>query len=150
MANCTDLKIQIRNKPSYVALYPGTIEKTFTDAVIDLKEIVVLDGIDILSDQSGFRIRSHDLHGQLPEIVIKDSGNTFPDKEDLAGEACKLIAIVGLRKQMRRWMRGGRFLRPTKMDDQAVVGFRVEPWTWMAEGKDFLVAYHALHKRVVG
>jgi len=42
MANCTDLKIQVRNKPSYVALYPGTIEKTFTDAVIDLKEIVVL------------------------------------------------------------------------------------------------------------
>ena len=28
--------------------------------------------------------------------------------------------------------------------------FRVRPWTWMAEGEDFLSAYHELHKRVVG
>jgi len=110
MANCTDLKIQIRNKPSYVALYPGTIEKTFTDAVIDLKGVIVLDGIDILPDESGFRVRSHDFHGQLPEIVIHDSGNTMEDKESLSREACKLIAIVGLRKEMRRLMRGGKFL----------------------------------------
>jgi hypothetical protein len=101
--------------------------------VLDLKEIVVLDGIDILPDQSGFRIRSHDLHGQLSEIVIQDSGNTFLDKEDLAREACKLIAIVGLRDEMRRSMRGGKFLRPTKMGDRATVGFKVGRWSWLAE-----------------
>jgi hypothetical protein len=34
-----------RIKPSYLALHPAAIEKTFTDAVIDLKEVLVLDGI---------------------------------------------------------------------------------------------------------
>jgi len=133
MANCTDLKIQIRNKPSYVALYPGTIEKTFTDAVIDLKGVIVLDGIDILPDESGFRVRSHDFHGQLPEIVIHDSGNTMEDKESLSREACKLIAIVGLRKEMRRLMRGGKLLLLTKLGDRATVGFKVGRWSWLAE-----------------
>jgi len=133
MANCTDLKIQIRNKPSYVALYPGTIEKTFTDAVIDLKGVIVLDGIDILPDESGFRVRSDDFHGQLPEIVIHDSGNTMEDKESLSREACKLIAIVGLRKEMRRLMRGGKLLLLTKLGDRATVGFKVGRWSWLAE-----------------
>jgi len=133
MANCTDLKIQIRSKPSYVALYPGTIEKTFTDAVIDLKGVIVLDGIDILPDESGFRVRSHDFHGQLPEIVIHDSGNTMEDKESLSREACKLIAIVGLRKEMRRLMRGGKLLLLTKLGDRATVGFKVGRWSWLAE-----------------
>jgi hypothetical protein len=73
------------------------IENVFIQAVIDLKEVIVLDGGDILPDNSGFRVYSHDLRGQLPEIVIQDSGNTFQDKENLAREACKLIAIVGLR-----------------------------------------------------
>ncbi len=52
-------------KPRYVTLRPGTIEKVFTDCVMDLKKVVVLDGIDILPD--GFRVRRHDLHGPLPE-----------------------------------------------------------------------------------
>jgi hypothetical protein len=144
----TYTKVPIRTKPSYLALHPRTIEKTFTDTVIDLKEIVVLDGIDILSDQSGFRVGSHDLHGQLPEILIRDSGNTFQDKEYLNRQACKLIAIVGLRKQMRRWLRGARFLAPTTVDIQAIVGFRVGVWTWMAEGNDFITACHHPYEQV--
>ena len=118
--------------------------------MIDLKEIVVLDGIDILPDDCGFRVRSHDLHGQLPEIVIRDSANKFQDKERLNVAACKLIAIVKVRQRMRRWMRGGRFLLPTKMGDQAMVGFRVGVWTWLVEGEDFLTAYLELHEKVVG
>ena len=56
-------------------LRPGTIERVFTDCVMDLKQILVLDGIEILPD--GFRIRCHDLHGQLPEISIKTAGTLF-------------------------------------------------------------------------
>jgi hypothetical protein len=110
----------------------------------------VLDGIDIISDQSGFRIRSHDLHGQLPEIVIQNSGDTFRDKDRLGREACKLIAIVKLRDEMRRFLRGGKFLLPTTLGDRTAVGFRVGMWTWLAEGDDFVTACHRLHKQVVG
>ena len=146
MKNRKDPSFPLRNKPSYVALHPGSIEKVFNDAVIDLKEVIVLDGIDILPDDSGFRVRSHDLH----EIVIYDSGNTIQDKENLGREACKLIAVVGLRKEMRRLVRGGKFLLLTKLGNRATVGFKVGRWSWLAEGEDFLTAYHKLHRQVVG
>ena len=39
--------------PTNLALHPFTIEKTFTDCVMDLKQVIVLDGIDILPNNSG-------------------------------------------------------------------------------------------------
>ncbi len=90
-----------RIKSRHGTLRPETIEKTFIEAVMDLKEVIVLDGIDILNNDSGFRVRAHDICGPLPEIVIEDSGDTFQDKDRLSREACKLVAIVRLRDQMR-------------------------------------------------
>ena len=118
--------------------------------MMDLKEVIVLDCIDILPDKTGFRVRSHDLHGPLPEIMIADSGDTFADKEWLGREACKLVAIVRMRDQMRRWLNGGKFLPPTRVGDNVAVGFRVGRRVWLAEGEDFLAAYHELRGRVVG
>jgi hypothetical protein len=87
------------------------IERTFVQTALDLHRILVLDGIDILPD--GFRVRSHDLYGQLPEIAIENSGNTFQDKEALGREACKLLAIVKLRDRMVTWLPESEFLPPT-------------------------------------
>jgi len=144
----SNTKPATRLKPRPLVLHPATIEKVFTDCVW-IKEVVVLDGTDILPDESGFRIRCHDLHGPLPEIVAKDSGDTFQDKDRLSKEACKLIAIVGLREGMIRCMAGGRFLPPTIMDGRAIVGMMKGRKTWMAEGKDFSAAYHELHEKVL-
>jgi hypothetical protein len=131
-----------------LALRPAAIEKVFTDCAIDLKRILVLDGIDGLSD--GFRIRCHDLYGPLPEIVITNTGDTFDDKEQLRLEVCKITAIVKLRDQMIRFLPGARFLPPTRRDGMAVAGLQARPKTWIMEGKDFLEAYHQLHTEVVG
>jgi len=60
MDNRTDFDESERTEPCRLALHPVTIEKVFTDCVMDLKRILVLDGIDILPD--GFRIGCHDLH----------------------------------------------------------------------------------------
>ena len=139
-----------RIKARHLALQPVTIEKTFTDCIMDLSEVIVLDGIDILPDETGFRVRSHDLHGPLPEIVVRDSGDTLMDKDRLGNETCKLVAIVRLRDEMRRWLRGGKFLPPTLVDSHATVGFKVGRKAWLAEGDDYLSAYHSLHKQVVG
>ena len=133
-----------------LALHPTTIERTFTDCIMDLKAVIVLDGIDIPPDSYGFRVRSHDLYGQLPEIVIQDSGDTLVDKDRLGNEARKLVAIVRLRDEMVLWLAGGAFLPPTIVDNLATVGFKVGRRTWLAEGKDFLAAYHELHRQVVG
>ena len=115
-----------RTMPANLALRLGTIEKVFTDCVMDLKEILVLDGIEIVPD--AFRIRCHDLHGQLPEIVMKNSGDTFQDKDRLGNEVCKLIAIVRLRKEMVRFLPGCKLLPPTNMDGQTIVADAQLTW----------------------
>jgi hypothetical protein len=128
-------------------LRPGTIEKVFTDCAIDLKQILVLDGIDILLDS--FRIRCHDMHGQLPALVIKKSGDTLQDKDRLSNETCKLVAMVRLRDEIIRCLPGSKFLPPTIVEDKAIVGLQAKPRTWIVEGESFLDGYHKLHKQIV-
>ena len=47
-------------------------------------------------------------------------------------------------------MQGRRFLPPILLGDTVAVGFRVGRRAWLAEGKNFLTAYHKLHEQVVG
>jgi len=150
MKNRKDPDPPPRPKLRYLALHPATIEKTFTDSVMDLKEIIVLDGIDILPDSTGFRVRCHDFNGQLPELIVRDSGDAFQDKDRLGREACKLVAIARLRDRMTHWLPGGKLLPPTKVETRATVGFKVWPKTWIAEGDDFITVYHKLYEQVVG
>jgi hypothetical protein len=77
-------------------LRPGIIERVFTECMLDLGHILVIDWIDMFPD--GFRLRSHDLHGPLPEVVIANSGDTFQDKDRLGNETFKLLAMVKLRE----------------------------------------------------
>ena len=77
----------------------------------------------------------------FPASTIKPSGVTSVD-------SFKLVAIVRLRDEMIRWLAGGTFLPPTTVDNQATVGFWVGTRTWLAEGQDFLAAYHKLHEGV--
>jgi len=116
---------------------------------MDLKEVVILDGIDILPDKSGFCIRGHDRYGQLPEIVLKDNDDRFQDKERLSIEAANLLAIVRLRDEMTGLFRRGKFLPTTIFDGRTLVGFKVVPKTWLTEGADSRAAYHEFHKQVV-
>jgi hypothetical protein len=46
-------------------------ERQFALPAVELKEIVALDGIDLLLVQSSIKVRSRDLHGPLPEIIIR-------------------------------------------------------------------------------
>jgi hypothetical protein len=135
-------------KPIDRAWRPRAIENVFAECVIDLGRILILDGIEILPN--GFRVRCHDLHGQLPAIVMQDSGDTFRDKNQLAIEVCKILATVKPREEMARFLPGGKFLQPTRIDGRAIAGFQAKPFTWIGEGCDFPSAYHDLHKRVIG
>jgi hypothetical protein len=105
---------------TYPSLKPRQIEKVFNECVEDLNRILVFDGVDILAD--GFRVRSHDLYGQLPEIVMQNSGDTFWDKDRLGNEVCKLVTIVKLRDQIVAWLPRGEFLAPASIDGKAIAG----------------------------
>ncbi len=89
-------------------------------AAIDLKSVIVLDGIDILPDNSGFQVRCHDLQGLLPEIVLLNSGDTFVDKDRLGNRVCWLVAIVKLRDEIVRFLPGCKLLPPTSIDGKAI------------------------------
>ena len=135
-------------KPDGLVLSRRAIEKVFTDCVMDLKRILVLDGIDILPD--GFRVRCHDLYGPLPEIAINSSGDTFNDKDRLSTEVCKIIVMVKLRDEMVCFLPECELLPPTSTDGKVIVGLQAAPRTWIIEGKGFLSAYHKLHRQVCG
>ena len=51
-------------------------------------------------DNSGSHVRSHDLHRQLPDVVVQGSRDTFHDKDLLGKEACKLVTIARLTARM--------------------------------------------------
>jgi hypothetical protein len=78
MANNRSTEGFVRVDTTRQSLKPYTIERVFADQVMDLGQILVLDGIDILPD--GFRVPCHDLIGQLPEIIDKNSGDRFTQR----------------------------------------------------------------------
>src|SRR5437867_6606467 len=76
-----------------VYLSSSEIEKEFVLAAVHLKQIVVLDEIERVAEPPGFRIRSHDLHGPLPDVVVSDTGDRTAILEKVSTEAAKLNAI---------------------------------------------------------
>jgi hypothetical protein len=125
------------------------IEKAFVQVAIDLKEILVLDGIDQLPDPPGFRIRSHDLYGPLPDTLIHDTGDRYPVLDRIQNEAAKLIAMVRVRQELAGIFRGCAFLLPTSTGEGALVGLRSRGRTILAEDKSHWEAYHGLVKKAV-
>jgi hypothetical protein len=130
-------------------MQPQEIEKTFVQVAIDLKEILVLDGIDQPSDPPGFCIRSHDLYGQLPEILVQDTGDRLAVLDTIQNETVKLIAIVKNRQDLAVIFSDCEFLLPTKTDEGYVVGIRFGGKTVLAEDKSHWEAYHKLLRKAV-
>ena len=56
-------------------LGPVTVQRTLTECVMAFRQFIVLSGIGGL--KTGFRVRSHDMHESLSEIVVENSGNIF-------------------------------------------------------------------------
>jgi hypothetical protein len=125
------------------------IEKAFFQFAIDVKEILVLDGIDPLSNPSGFRIRSHDLYGVLPEILIQNTGDRVSTIDRIQNEAAKLTAIIRIRQDMAGMFSGCEFLLPMQIDQRYVVGIRFGGKTVLAEKKSHWEAYHELLREAV-
>jgi hypothetical protein len=115
-----------------------------------LKEIVSLDRIELLPEQSSIKVRSHDLHGPLPEITIPVDPSDRLGAFDLLGrEAVKLCAISRLRRELEEAFSGATFLPPTRVDSKCVAGLQWHGRTVLTEAEDFVQAYHRLWKRTV-
>ena len=131
-----------------VYLSSSEIEKEFLLAAIHLKQIVVLDEIERVAEPPGFRIRSHDLHGPLPEIAVLDTGDHTEILETVSREAAKLNAIARHREELAVTYQACQFLPQKILDSGVVVGMQVERRTILAEAPTFWQAYGKLRQRV--
>jgi hypothetical protein len=57
---------------------------------------------------------------------------------------------VKLRGEIARFLPGCRLLPPTSMGCEAIARLKAGPRTRLAEGEDFLAAYHELQRKVIG
>jgi len=66
MAHGGDGVSKAQSSGKHLRLRIPEVEKVFVQVAIDVKVILVLDGVDQLTHPPGFHIRSHDLYGPLP------------------------------------------------------------------------------------
>jgi hypothetical protein len=126
------------------------IENSFVQVAMDLKEILVLDGMDLRPDPPGFRIRYNDLYGPLPNILVDDTGDRLAVLDKIQNEAAKLTAIVRIRQDLAGMFRGCKILLPTRTDEGYVVGLKFHGKTALAEEKSHWEEYHELVREAVG
>ncbi len=127
------------------------VEKALMKVALDLKEILVLDGVD--AEDSGspsIRIRCHDLCGPLPDILVEDTGDRYSVLDNIIREGAKRIVMVRVRKELAELHPGCEFLLPTSTDKDKVAGFRAAGKTVLAEAPSFWEAYYELWRKVAG
>jgi len=96
------------------------------------------------------QVRSHDLHGPLPEIIIHiDPADRLGTFDRLGREAVKLCTISRLRRELEDSFSGVTFLPPTMLDGKCVAGLQWHGRTALAETEDFVHAYHRLWRHAV-
>ena len=125
------------------------VEHAFLQVAADVKEILMLDGIDQADNPRRFRIRSHDLHGPLPDAVVEDTGERYPVLDHISREAAKRTAAARIRHKLAEMNPGCEFLLPTSTDKGMLVGIRFGEKTVIAEGPTFWEAYHNLQGKAI-
>jgi hypothetical protein len=67
------------------------LERQFALPAVELKEIVALDDMELVPEMSSVKIRSRDLHGPLPEIILRvDVDDSLGALDRLGRETVKL------------------------------------------------------------
>jgi len=99
--------------PRWFDLNRREFDRQFSHPALELKEVIALDVIELLPGLSSIKIRSHGLHGPLPEIIIQvDPGDRLGTFDRLGSEATKLCAISRLRRELVDAFSGASFLSP--------------------------------------
>jgi hypothetical protein len=111
--------------PHWFNLNRRELERQFALPAVELKEIVALDALELLPEQSSIIVRSHDLYGPLPEVIVSvNATDRLGALDGLGSEAVKLCTISRLRRELVDAFSGASFLPPTRMDGNCVAGLQ--------------------------
>jgi hypothetical protein len=77
--------------PSTQKLQIPDIKREFVGFLSDLNQEVTLDSIDLLEEKKSFRIRSHNVYGVLPDIIVPETGNRYEVLDRLDTEIARLV-----------------------------------------------------------
>lgn len=124
------------------------VEDLFVGIAAALLVNIILDGIDELPEGCGYRIRSHDLYGPLPEIEIEYKGDREQILDRISLEIARLGAINRLRYELAAQVSNCEFISATPSDKITVVGIRSGGRTILARGRDLCQAYQRLNRKL--
>jgi len=124
----------------------------FIKTLKDLKDPVILDGIDCRPGGTQYRIHTHDFYGPLPNInfrlkIDEDDEAFLLGKVNI--ETCKLGAISQARFDLASYFPLCQFHLPAKKDGKSVVGITIGSNSYTAESHAFWQAYLDLKRKVV-
>lgn len=118
-----------------------------TTGTDNFHNILVIDSIDRRTEPPGIRIQCGDLHGDLPEVFVRDDGDRFQVLEAMRTEATKICAIVRNREEMAARHPGCQFLPHTLTDKGVLVVMQLEGRTILADADTYWKAYRSLMQR---
>ena len=122
------------------------VEALFVGVTTALCVIIVLDGVDRLRE--GYRIRSHDSYGPLPDIEIDSTLNIEQVIDRICLSTARLGATVRFRCELATQAHDCRFIVPTSTGKATVVGICTEGRTVRAKGWNACLAYQKLNKKM--
>lgn len=133
-------------QPVHELLSEAEVETLFIGVTTALRVIIILDGVDRLPE--GYRIRSHDFYGPLPDIEIDSTHNVEHVLDRICLSTARLEATVRFRRELATQAHDCQFIIPISTGKVTVVGICTEGRTVRAKGCNACLAYQRLNKKV--
>jgi len=134
------------SQPVHKLLSETEVEALFVGVTTALCVTIILDGVDRLPE--GYRIRSHDSYGFLPNIEIDSTHNIERVLDRICLSTARLGATVRFRCELATQAHDCQFIIPTSTGKVTVVGICTEGKTVRAKGWNACLAYQKLNKKM--
>ena len=131
------------SQPVHELLNEAEVEALFIGVTTALCVTIILDGVDKLPE--GYRIRSHDYYGSLPDIEIDSTHNMEQVIDQICLSTARLGATVRFRCELATQAHDCQFIIPTSTGKVTVVGICTGGRTVRAKGVNACQAYQKLN-----
>ena len=134
------------SQPVHELLSEAEVEALFVGVTTALCVTIILDGVDRLPE--GYRIRSHDSYGSLPDIEIDSTHNIEQVLDRISLSTARLGATVRFRCELATQAHDCQFIIPTSTGKVTVVGICTGGRTVRAKGWNACLAYQKLNRKM--